>query len=63
MGFGLDYLDYFHYSDSRGYLIFCCHSVAMMVLFEISNIYYYFPWQILADFNTQKIHREVKTIS
>ena len=29
MGFSSDYLYYFHYSDSMGYLIFCCHSVAM----------------------------------
>lgn len=28
MEFGSDYLDYFHYSDGMGYLIFCCHSVA-----------------------------------
>ena len=28
MGLGSDYLDYFHYSDGMGYLIFCCHSVA-----------------------------------
>ena len=28
MGFGPDYLYYFHYSDSMGYLIFCCHTVA-----------------------------------
>ena len=28
MGFSPDYLYYFHYSDSMGYLIFCCHSVA-----------------------------------
>ena len=31
MEFGLDYLYYFHYSDSRGYLIFCCHSVATII--------------------------------
>ena len=29
MGFGSEYLDYFHYSDSMGYLIFCCHTVAI----------------------------------
>ena len=29
MEFSSDYLDYFHYSDGMGYLIFCCHSVAM----------------------------------
>ncbi len=28
MGFSSDYLYYFHYSNSMGYLIFCCHSVA-----------------------------------
>lgn len=27
MGFSSDYLYYFHYSDSIGYLIFCCHSI------------------------------------
>ena len=28
MEFSSWYWDYFHYSDSRGYLIFCCHGVA-----------------------------------
>lgn len=28
MGFSSGYWHYFHYSDSRGYLIFCCHGVA-----------------------------------
>ena len=28
MGFSSRSWDYFHYSDSRGYLIFCCHTVA-----------------------------------
>lgn len=28
MGLLLDYLDYFHDSDSMGYLIFCFHTVA-----------------------------------
>jgi len=28
MGFSLEYWYSFHYSDSRGYLIFCCHNVA-----------------------------------
>ena len=28
MGFSLDSYHYFHYSDSFGYLIFCCHCVA-----------------------------------
>lgn len=28
MGFGSDYWYSFHYSDSRGYLIFCCQNVA-----------------------------------
>ena len=28
MGFGSGYWHSFHYSDSRGYLIFCCHGVA-----------------------------------
>ena len=28
MGFGSEYWYSFHYSDSEGYLIFCCHSVA-----------------------------------
>lgn len=31
MGFSSDYLYYFHYSDSMGYLIFCCHSVATII--------------------------------
>ena len=29
MEFSSGYWHYFHYSDSRGYLIFCCHCVAM----------------------------------
>lgn len=29
MGFSSGYWHYFHYSDSRSYLIFCCHSVAI----------------------------------
>ena len=28
MGFSSEYWHSFHYSDSRGYLIFCCHGVA-----------------------------------
>ena len=28
MGFSPEYWYSFHYSDSRGYLIFCCHGVA-----------------------------------
>ena len=28
MGFSSEYWHYFHYLDSRGYLIFCCHGVA-----------------------------------
>jgi len=28
MKFGSNYLQYFHYSGSLGYLIFCCHGVA-----------------------------------
>lgn len=31
MGFSSGYWHYFHYSDSRGYLIFCCHGVASSV--------------------------------
>ena len=33
MGFGSDYLYYFHYSDSMGYLIFCCQNVATKHLY------------------------------
>ena len=33
MGFSTDYLYYFHYSDSFGYLIFCCQNVAMKTAF------------------------------
>ena len=29
MGFSTDYLYCFHYPGSMGYLIFCCHRVAM----------------------------------
>ena len=38
MGFSSEYLDYFHYSDSIGYLIFCCHSVATVQDHRNSNI-------------------------
>ena len=31
MGFSSDYWYSFHYSDSRGYLIFCCHGVAKIL--------------------------------
>ena len=31
MGFSTDYLYYFHYSGSIGYLTFCCHSVATII--------------------------------
>ena len=34
MGFGSGYLDCFHYPDSLGYLIFCCHIVAAGVVFQ-----------------------------
>ena len=34
MGFSSRSWDYFHYSDSRGYLIFCCHGVAMKATFD-----------------------------
>ena len=32
MGFSAEYWYSFHYSDGRGYLIFCCHGVANEVL-------------------------------
>ena len=31
MGFSSAYRYYFHYSDRRGYLTFCCHSVARFI--------------------------------
>ena len=31
MGFSSEYWYSFHYSDSEGYLIFCCHDVASSV--------------------------------
>lgn len=31
MGFCLEYRHYFHYSDHRGYLTFCCQSVATFI--------------------------------
>ena len=36
MGFSPDYLYYFHYSDSIGYLIFCCHTVAVAIALQLS---------------------------
>lgn len=38
MGFSTDYLYYFHYSGSIGYLIFCCHSVATRALQNADNL-------------------------
>ena len=38
MRFSTDYLYCFHYSDGMGYLIFCCHSVAMIKLVKIEGI-------------------------
>ena len=38
MGFSSDYLDYFHYSDGMGYLIFCCHSVATTTISNATAI-------------------------
>lgn len=38
MGFSTDYLYYFHYSGSIGYLTFCCHSVATLLALCISEI-------------------------
>ena len=40
MGFGSDYLDYFHYSDGKGYLIFCCQSVAAGMAFQGSLVHH-----------------------
>lgn len=34
MGFSSGYWHYFHYSDSRGYLIFCCQNVATNILYD-----------------------------
>ncbi len=38
MGFDSDYSYCFHYSDSKGYLIFCCHSVATETVFIGSSL-------------------------
>lgn len=37
MRFSSDYLDCFHYPDSWGYLIICCHCVATRLIFQTPN--------------------------
>ena len=37
MGFSSEYWYSFHYSDSRGYLIFCCHGVATNYFDSVST--------------------------
>lgn len=37
IGFDSDYLYCFHYSDSMGYLVFCCHNVATKHKFILST--------------------------
>ena len=37
MGFSSECLYCFHYLDSLGYLIFCCHCVATDIVYELKS--------------------------
>ena len=52
MGFSSRSWDYFHYSDSRGYLIFCCHTVAKVEIVTAAKSFRLFIlYQILRRFS------------
>ena len=52
MGFSSRSQDYFHYSDSRGYLIFCCHTVAKVEIVTAEKSFRLFIlYQILRRFS------------
>ena len=62
MGLSSRFQDYFHYSYSRGYLIFCCHTVAKNADSNSGNILQiiYIISDITAIFNTSSKIDQIK---